>query len=394
MSQFAAEVLVAAGAAALTLIVARIRRFISDRRLQRKYDVSGRFITKYVDKVVDEDVTSKAPAVLTQKGRTVSGDTTDLDGRTWQLQGTIEDGFLNGVYRARDPSDPGRGTFFLQVSRGDMTGVWSGWDSANRNLGGGNYEFRRALDSWVRSAQIGELASICALLGDALGDFYVDVETVRESMTDTEKATCLVAAGQDAGLWGASTYYLVNRDSFVRFLPLGQEPLAEALQVFRFNDSVGLLRSLAVRPERRDRGIATQLVRKGISWSEQRGATAMLTVAWTPPEGCHLLGIMKAEKFDAVMQIDNYWTEDSKQKRYDCPVCGPVCVCSATIFRKSLAGRRYWRPTETTPEPRTGAVVTAAAGQPVSDSPQPSDRTEGIPISSADSAADPARGLP
>lgn len=275
-----------------------------------------------------------------------------------------------------------------------MTGVWSGWDSANRNLGGGNYELRRALDSCVRSAQIGELASVCALLGDALGDFYVDVETVRESMTDAEKATCLVAADQDAGLLGASTYYLVSRDSFVRFLPVGQERLAEALQVFRFNDSVGLLRSLAVRPECRDRGIATELVRKGISWCEQRGATAMLTVAWTPPEGCHLLGIMKAEKFDAVMKIDNYWTEDSKQKNYDCPVCGPVCVCSATIFRRSLTGRPDWRATEATPEPRTGAVVTSAASQRASDSPQPSDRPEGIPISSTDSADGPARGLP
>jgi ribosomal protein S18 acetylase RimI-like enzyme len=338
---FLAELLVAATGAVAAVVFTRFQRVVSDYRLRHKYPVSGRYITKYGDMSGSTSITSKAPAVLTQKGLSISGETTDLDGRTWLLYGTIEEGFINGGYKAQAPSDDSRGTFFVSMDgrHGDMKGKWAGWDSVNSEIGGGEYMFRRVLDLIIRTAAASEVSTICALLGDALGDFYVDLKTVEEAVSGAD-SRCIVAEGPQGEIMGAATFYIVNRSSFARFLPLGQEHLLERLRELRFNERVGLLRSIAVRQDYRDRGIATSLMDNGIEWCEDEDATVMLTVAWAPADGCHLCGVLTAARFTEVMRIANYWTEDSQQQSYDCPVCGAVCQCGAIIFKRELDGRQ------------------------------------------------------
>jgi GNAT superfamily N-acetyltransferase len=348
LSSIFGSLLFAAIASLLTYAATRVRRHLNDRRLRRKYPVAGQFITEYEDHAGSRHTTAKAWTALRQKGQEVTGYTRELDsGRTWTLRGRVESGFLNGVYEADDPHDGGVGTFFLKVdgTEGDMEGLWAGYDSVNGKIDGGYYRFRRYPNVAVRPAHITEASQVCALLGDALGELCVDVEAVRETISEKSDATCLVAAGADGQIVGAATFYILNRISFTRFLPLGQGDLPERLRVFRFNESVGLLRSIAVRPAYRGRGTATELTRTGIAWCTEKGATALLAVAWSPPDGCRLAGVMAVTQFEQVTTVANYWTADSKVKDYACPVCGDVCTCSAVIFGRSLDGTRPSRST-------------------------------------------------
>lgn len=341
MNSILGSLLFAAIASLLTYAATRVRRHVNEQRLRRQYPVAGQFVTEYEDYAGSERVTAKAWTTLRQKGQDVIGDTTELDsGRTWTLHGRVESGFLNGIYKADDPHDGGVGTFFLEINGvdGDMEGLWAGYDSVNRTTHDGYYRFRRHPDVAVRPAHIGEAARVCALLGDALGEFYVDVETVREAISETGDATCLVSVNTDGQIVGAATFYLLNRVPFTRFLPVGQEDLPEQLRVFRFNESVGLLRSIAVRSAYRGRGIATELVRTGVAWCAEQDVTALLAVAWSPPDGCQLAGVMAVTRFEHVTTVANYWTADSRINDYVCPVCGDVCTCSAVIFGRSLDG--------------------------------------------------------
>ncbi len=342
MDDILVSFLLAAVGAAIASVVGWCRRALRDRQLRRKFPVGGRFITEYEDRSGAGCIKMKGRCTLRQKGRYVSGDNSDVkNGRTWSLRGAIEPGgFLNGVYRAADPHDSGIGTFFLKVDGvgGDMHGLWGGYDSENGFVTSGSYVFRRRPDTTIRPARSDEAPRVLALLGDALGEFYVDLATVREAIAGEDGSTCLVAVNAEGRLIGVATYYLVSQDSFARFLPIGQEAVAQRLRVLRFNESVGLLRSIAVRSAYRGRGVATELTEAGIQWCDAQGATAMLAAAWCPPTGSRLRGVMELTGFEPIEEIDSYWTEDSQAKDYICPVCGDVCQCSSVIYSRPLDG--------------------------------------------------------
>jgi len=337
-----ASLLLGAIGAVLTYGGAKLRQRLADHRLRRQFPVSGRFVSEYEDRSGGAVVTTKALTTLRQKGREVIGETRDLkDGRAWQLRGTVEQGgLLHGVYEAVDPHDTGTGTFFLKVEGldGDMHGLWAGYDSVNGDIAGGRYDFRRCPNVTVRTAVLEDAARVCGLLGDALGDAYVSIETVKAAIAPDATSTCMVAVDGGGQLIGAATLYLVGRSSIGSFLPVGQESLGDDLRVLRFHENVGLLGAIAVRATHRGRGVATELTIAGAEWCASRRATAMLTFAWSSPEGCHLAGVLGATQFERVLEIENFWTEDSKQKRYTCPTCGPVCSCSVVVFTRSLDG--------------------------------------------------------
>jgi GNAT superfamily N-acetyltransferase len=315
-------------------------RAVTNRRLRHKYPLGGRFVTEYEDLVEGRRVTKKGLCELGWKGRDVKGNDTNIqEGRSWILNGRVDrGGYLGGRYRAVDPYDSSTGTFFLQRegSVGDMLGLWAGYDSANRVVVSGSYKFYRSPDATVRPARPDEAQRVVSLLGEALGECYVDLATVQEAITADSGSTCLVAVDRESRLLGAVTYYLVGKESICRFLPIGQEEVTERLRLLWCNHSVGLLRSIAVASSYRGRGVATQLTEAGLKWCATEGATAMLAFAWDPPSGSQFVGVLKHSGFGPVMSIDNYWTNDSEAKRYECPACGAVCHCAAVVYSRAL----------------------------------------------------------
>ncbi len=315
-------------------------RVVTNRRLRHKYPLGGRFVTEYEDLVEGQRVTKKGVCELGWKGRDVRGNDTNVqEGRSWSLNGRVDrGGYLGGRYRAVDPYDSSTGTFFLQRegNMGDMLGLWAGYDSANRVVVSGSYKFYRSPDATVRAARLDEARRVVSLLGEALGECYVDLAAVQEAIAPDSRSACLVVVDRENRLLGAVTYYLVSKESICRFLPNGQDDIAERLRLLWCNHAVGLLRSIAVAPSYRGRGVATQLTEAGLKWCASEGATAMLAFAWDPPAGSQFAGVLKHSGFCPVMTIDNYWTNDSAAKGYDCPACGAVCHCGAVVYSRAL----------------------------------------------------------
>lgn len=281
-------------------------------------------------------------ATLSWKHGHISGRELNTEGRSWKLEGTMDaTGFLAGIYRADDPHDTGNGTFFLRIEGSDMYGFWAGYDSVNRQVVSGTYTFRQRPRGKVRRATPDEAGRVVALLGDTLGEFYVDIGTVEEAIAGDGTATCLVEVDSSNRLLGAVTCYIVSPDSLARFLPEGQEDLINRLRVLKFNTSIGLLRSIAVAPNYRRRGVATDLTKHCIGWCAKHGASAMLTFAWLPhtdPQQAvpQLAGVLTHTGFTPVDRIDHYWTRDSRSKCYQCAVCGPTCMCAAVVYTRAI----------------------------------------------------------
>lgn len=324
-----------------TYCIAVASRRIRDWQLRRKFPVAGRFLTEYGDEIEGVEVMQKATSTLEQHGREVTGKTVDLDGdRGWLLKGTIETGgFLHGFYRAEDPNDPGKGTFFLKIegSHADMQGLWAGFDPMSSGIEGGRYEFKRIPKSTIQVAADADAASVCALLGDALGELYVDLDDVRATIDpDNPNATCLVAADAEGRLIGALTAAVLPRGSIAEVLPIGQAGAVDEISSLRFHERLCVIRSIAVVPGWRGRGIGSQLVREGLDWCDERGATAAVSFGWKSSGGCHIAGVMATTGFESTLEIPNFWTDDSRRKGYSCPECGSVCECTAVVFRRPV----------------------------------------------------------
>jgi N-acetylglutamate synthase-like GNAT family acetyltransferase len=340
VSDVIASLLLAAIGSAVTFLVQVSRRRYRNRRLREQYPVAGLFATEFEDKSDDGLVVQKGLTRIRQHGMEIVGVTSELQtGRCWKLKGKISsEGFISGVYVAEDPHDTGNGTFFVEVdgATGDMQGLWAGYDSVHHSIEGGKYRFRRCPETDIRRAEHHEAKSLVALLGDALGDRYVEYDEVIRLIEGANSELCLVAKTETRGIAGAATASIISQEALSGSFPKGQSHVLSELPMSPYHENVGLIQAVAVSNLYRERGIATQLTRSAMDWLREQQATIALSFGWKSPEGCHIAGVFESCGFNPVREVENFWLEDSKNAGYSCPSCGDVCGCDAVIFTRSL----------------------------------------------------------
>jgi len=95
----------------------------------------------------------------------------------------------------------------------------------------------------------------------------------------------------------------------------------------------GLIKSIVVAPAYRGRGIATQLVRRGVQELDAHGAEHCYSLAWVSAQnGCHLCGVLAVAGFRTVRRIERFWYRDSLTHRYACALCGRPCTCAVEVM--------------------------------------------------------------
>jgi GNAT superfamily N-acetyltransferase len=217
-----------------------------------------------------------------------------------------------------------------------MKGLWAGYDSVNHSIEGGKYLFRRCPETEIKSAEHHEARSLVALLGDALGDRYVEYDEVARLIDGDDSEVCFVAHTDTSEIAGAATASVVQHEDLAASFPKGQRHVLRELPVSPHHESVGLIQAVAVSGLYRQRGIATQLTRAAMDWLRKQEATVALSFGWKSPDGCHISGVFDSCGFQPVHEVERFWFEDSKDAGYSCPSCGSVCECSAVIFTRSL----------------------------------------------------------
>jgi GNAT superfamily N-acetyltransferase len=339
MADLLASLVLAVAGAALTFVFQRVQREGRNRRLRRQYPVGGLFTTEFEDREGDRVFIEKGLTRIHQHGTDIRGVTSELQsGRCWDLEGSVSPGgFVHGIYTAEDPHDTGMGTFFLRIngSTGDMDGLWAGYDSVNQSITGGRYTFKRCPDADIRVAASQEYPEIVALLGDALGNRYIDVSQLQR-MGQNQAEVCFVAYSENR-LVGAAIARCVGQEELADVFPQGQAVVLEDLPLGHYHRRVGFVSAIAVAPDCRGRGLATQLTRTAMKWLREKGATAALSFGWKSSRGCHISGVLNSCGFEAHNEVPGFWTEDSANASYSCPECGKICKCTAVIFTRSLS---------------------------------------------------------
>jgi GNAT superfamily N-acetyltransferase len=109
----------------------------------------------------------------------------------------------------------------------------------------------------------------------------------------------------------------------------------EILDKIKIEEKNNLIKLLVVDKEYRRIGIGTKLISESLSNKE----APCFAIGWVQRDfGFQAESILKKIGFKEVVEIKQFWLEDSLNNNYGCPYCSDYfCTCSAKIFyRKKL----------------------------------------------------------
>ena len=315
------------GAAAL------LKNWFLNFRIEKKFPIAGRYITKFEDELDGEHFTTSAPALLRQKGNKIIGETSlPGDNRKWILDGEVSSGgHIHGVYYAEDPHDKGIGNFFLYINhRRHMEGLWSGFDSINQKITSGRYSFEPCIENIkFRDAKSKDLPKILEISDAELGKDYLD-ETIKDKIVS--KTTIFrVAESSSEGLVGFCYSYLSNAKDIIT--ELGIKKLPKALTI---SSKIVVLKTIAVSTFIKGRGVGSSLIKDSLEIYNKQEVESIYCLAWRSKKGTNIHGLLNIHNFSIYEEIPNFWTKDSQEKGYLCPECGNPCKCVAVIYTKAL----------------------------------------------------------
>lgn len=307
----------------------RVARYSEQKKFERLHPLSGDYVTKYDDESGGARVTVTAPANLVQKGRQVKG-VTNFGGRAWVLDGTVtEDGYYLGRYFAENKYDRGTGNFFLKIdANGDLDGMWSGYDSANKIITSGRYVFKKTRPIEIRAATREFLPRLMNIAERELGDSYIHQEDL---LPDSGVTFIGLIDKNPVGFAACHTEAAENY--------LGARPkiAAERVGALKTSEVIGVISTVAVDDKFQGYGIGTKLVSECLKWLRDRNVHLVVMIGWKSVRGVHIGGVAEKLGFELQFEIPDYWSEDSVEHRYKCPVCGdPPCHCTAAVLFKHL----------------------------------------------------------
>ena len=363
------NIIVGVAAALVVGGLVQAKDYTYNKYLEYKFPISGEYITTFEDEKEGETVVATAPATLEQKGRKIEGTTImPGDDREWKLEGEIaEGGYMNGVYYAIDPHDQGIGNFFLYVNYDrHMEGLWSGYDEVNEKINSGRYTFTPVLDSYdTRRLTAERIPATVDIADNRLGRDYLSADSLETSLKEdspyfTRLAVMESRFSKESSIADKLAHRFLNRGEPIvrgKMVPtetnteevigfcLGalfdQDQLNEYLNIDQDDfppglthaNSIGVVRTVAVREGFENRGVGTALIKECINEVLEGNAEALCAVGWEQNGDINIGGLIQHFNFEAVGRYENYWREDSKEHGYHCNNCGePPCECPATLF--------------------------------------------------------------
>lgn len=162
-----------------------IWKYYQNKKIEKKYNLSGNYLSVFEDIVDNQKVQQVAPAIFKQRGYNIKGYTI-LEKRKWILEGQIsENGYIYGVYFSENKLDGGLGNFFLEFTSNDnLDGIWSGYDSTNHMVVSGRYNFVRANNYEIMKLKSEDIYQGTELIESQLGKDYISLVEIKRMIED------------------------------------------------------------------------------------------------------------------------------------------------------------------------------------------------------------------
>lgn len=173
-------------------------------------------------------------------------------------------------------------------------------------------------------------AEVSALLNAALGAGFITPGQVA-AMTGGSSGVAVRARGRRGNLLGAATARVltaVQAEALQASLCAAGAP-GQVLSGHR----IGELKSSAVAPDARGRGIGTQMLQARLAFLRSGGCRYAVAASWISADAGHASQrILERAGFTQLATIPGYWAADQAAAGYTCHDCGQSCTCTAAIM--------------------------------------------------------------
>lgn len=273
------EIVVIAFGAGLHHSYEKVQDHLRRKAFEKKYPVSGDYISKYEDESEGKKLMVTAPIKLTQSGHNVRG-ITEFDGRVWILDGILsEDGYYYGRYYPENRYDNGMGNFFLKVENdGNMSGLWSGYDSANKRITSGSYTFFRLYFPEILPMTKAEIPKALAIGEKQLGDSYIQERDL------LGPGVVAFYANLDGQFVGFSACRIVETDEFLAEHP---QITTHRIKSLSAAEKIGVLSSVAVEEKAKGHGVGLKLMQACLNSFRSQGIGVVIMTGWKSSKGVH-----------------------------------------------------------------------------------------------------------
>jgi ribosomal protein S18 acetylase RimI-like enzyme len=330
------NIIVALLAGGLVSSLSYLKTFIARRRIEKKFKITGEYISKFEDEHEGKKIVTSAPVVLTQKGYKIYGETyLSNENRKWILEGNISlDGHIYGVYSAEDPIDKSIGNFFLKVDhKHKMEGLWSGFDSSNNKINSGKYSFFPVNKNIkIQNYEPKYIPQILALSDKQLGQDYLNIESLTKIFTHPNNYLSL-AMDNNGTLAGFCLGYIIDSNRIEQEFKIN---LKDTPNIIKSTKKLAVLKTIAVSEKYQGLGIGSNLVKNCTEHFKRKDLGIICSIGWKSKNGTNIERILIGAGFEKLNEIPKFWNSDSIEKNYNCPVCGNPCNCSAVIFCATL----------------------------------------------------------
>lgn len=338
------DFLLGLASAAFAALCARLVEIIRRRRIRarttRMYPIEGVYVSTYTDTTGSGTRTVRDMVHINQMGSKFAGHSQDLrTGRQFTFEGEIKnESHLAGTYRGERREDGASGVFYMileLLNTGYIKGVWAGYNAESASIDSGSWNWRKVLPINILDCepQNSQLPNAVALLNDALGSGFVKLEELQD-LSSAPDGWVLAAKGDNGRLQGVATASVMT-DSAKQALK--DKMLAAGARPSNLMDTkVGILKSIAVAPGSRRKGIGYRLVMEQLSRLNSTGCSSVVALSWESGSADSSLGVLEAAGFNRMATIREYWREPEGQETFDCIRCGQPCECTAIAVRRSL----------------------------------------------------------
>ena len=208
--------------------------------------------------------------------------------------------------------------------RGNLEGIWSGYDSHNRKVQSGRYSFVKKSKVRIHKFRERYMSAVMDIAENQLGAAYIDESELRD------ESNIALVASVDKEIAGFCLARKIDLDHLYKMVP---QLRTENIKRLKFLDQVGLVSSIATASKFQGCGVGSELMTRALSGLESLDVHTMVMTGWKSERGVHIESIGHKNGFNEVIEIPHFWHEDSQQYGYRCPSCGePPCDCSAVVY--------------------------------------------------------------
>jgi GNAT superfamily N-acetyltransferase len=313
-------------------LVALAIKIFKRRSVERKFPVSGKYISFFEDYLEGNKVVVPSSSRVTQRGDNVQIVTTDLEGRSWTLEGKImPGGHISGVYSADATYDDGVGSFYLKISKDSLDGMWNGYDSVNRTTSSGRYWFNKVADIKFTSDIDKYKNKILHVSSNAFGAGYLDASIIKN---DNENFAIIAKCGED--FVGYCLGYIAKINSVQALIKDKDVVVPDDVKMADEHGSLGVISTIVVTEKFRKRGAGKALISEAEGKLREKGAQAIVVPAWKKGEKAFLDNILRNSRYVSWFTHNHFWKKSCEAREFNCVAYDGKCQCQVEFFRKSL----------------------------------------------------------